>query len=67
MIGGVTFGPYDTVLTVGGLLFVIAGLASIGPMRGAGRIPAAGSAGAAAADAGSASAAAAPDAGDPSA
>ncbi len=67
VIGGVTFGPYDTVLTVGGLLFVIAGLASIGPMRGAGRIPAAGSAGAAAADAGSASAAAAPDAGDPSA
>jgi MFS family permease len=37
VIGGVTFGPYDTVLTVGGLLFVIAGLASIGPMRGASR------------------------------
>jgi hypothetical protein len=37
VIGGVTFGPYDTVLTVGGLLFLIAGLASIAPMRGASR------------------------------
>jgi MFS family permease len=35
VIGGLTFGPYDTVLTVGGLLFVIAGLASIAPMRAA--------------------------------
>ncbi len=37
VIAGVTFGPYDTVLAVGGLLFVIAGLASIAPMRGASR------------------------------
>lgn len=37
VIGGVTFGPYDTVMTVGGLLFIIAGLASIAPMRGAGQ------------------------------
>jgi MFS family permease len=36
VIGGVTFGPYDTVLAFGGLLFVIAGLASIAPMRAAG-------------------------------
>lgn len=33
--GGVTFGPYDSVLTVGSLLFVITGLASIVPMRAA--------------------------------
>jgi hypothetical protein len=31
----VTFGPYDSVLTVGSLLFVITGLASIVPMRAA--------------------------------
>lgn len=45
-VGGVTFGPYDTVLTFGGLLFVIAGLASIAPMRAAGRAPTARDAGA---------------------
>jgi MFS family permease len=37
VIVGVTFGPYDTVMTVGGLLFIVAGLASIAPMRGAGQ------------------------------
>jgi MFS family permease len=40
-IAGVTLGPYDTVLTCSGLLFVIAGLALIAPMRGAGGKPAA--------------------------
>jgi hypothetical protein len=30
----VTFGPYDTVFAVAGLLFVIAGLTSIAPLRG---------------------------------
>lgn len=33
-VGGLHFGPYDTVFAVGGLLFAVAGLASIGPMRG---------------------------------
>jgi len=33
---GVTFGPYDTVFAVGGLLFVIAGIASIAPLRESG-------------------------------
>jgi hypothetical protein len=36
VIGGAAFGPYDTVLAFGGLLFVVAGLASIAPMRSAG-------------------------------
>lgn len=35
VVAGVTFGPYDTVFAVAGLLFVIAGVASIAPMRGA--------------------------------
>lgn len=42
VIGGVSFGPYDTILTVGGLLFVIAGLASVVPMRDASKMSAAG-------------------------
>lgn len=32
VIGGVTFGPYDTVFLAGGLLFVIAGIATIAPL-----------------------------------
>jgi MFS family permease len=31
-IAGITFGPYDTVFAVGGLLFVIGGLAAIAPL-----------------------------------
>jgi hypothetical protein len=31
----VAFGPYNTIFAVAGLLFVVAGLASIGPMRSA--------------------------------
>jgi MFS family permease len=51
VILGVRFGPYDTVLTVGGLLFLIAGLSSILPMRGADKQPTVGSASAEAAQA----------------
>jgi MFS family permease len=36
-VAGVHFGPYDTVFAAGGLLFVIAGLSAISPMRRAGR------------------------------
>lgn len=35
VVAGVSFGPYDTIFAVSGLLFVIAGFASIAPMRGA--------------------------------
>jgi hypothetical protein len=45
-VAGVSFGPYDTVFGVAGLLFLIGGLASIAPMRRAGR-PATGEAAAA--------------------
>jgi MFS family permease len=31
-VAGVTFGPYDTVFAAAGLLFVIAGIVSIGPL-----------------------------------
>jgi MFS family permease len=34
VIAGLTFGPYDTIFTVAGLLFTIAGLALIRPMGG---------------------------------
>jgi MFS family permease len=34
VVAGVTFGSYDTVFAVAGLLFVIAGLTSIAPLRG---------------------------------
>jgi MFS family permease len=37
VIAGVTFGPYDTVFGVAGLLFIIGGAASVIPLRGAGR------------------------------
>ena len=30
-----TFGPYDTILGAGGLLFIASGLAAIAPLRGA--------------------------------
>lgn len=33
VVAGVHLGPYDTVFAAGGLLFVIAGVAAIGPMR----------------------------------
>ena len=33
-LAGVTFGPYNTVIGAGGLLFVAAGLAAIGALRG---------------------------------
>jgi MFS family permease len=33
VVAGVHLGPYDTVFAVAGLLFVIAGVAAIGPMR----------------------------------
>ena len=33
VIAGVTFGPYDTIFGIAGLMFVIAGLAIIRPMR----------------------------------
>ncbi|HEX7996423.1 MAG TPA: MFS transporter, partial [Streptosporangiaceae bacterium] len=36
-VGGIHFGPYDTVFAVGGLLFLLGGLSAIGPMRRAGR------------------------------
>lgn len=32
-IAGITFGPYDTVLGLGGLLFVLGGIAAMPPMR----------------------------------
>lgn len=32
-LAGVTFGPYDTVIAVGGLLFMVAGLAAIAPLH----------------------------------
>jgi MFS family permease len=35
VVGGVHFGPYDTVFAAAGLLFVIGGVAAIGPMRAA--------------------------------
>ena len=35
VVAGVTFGPYDTILGAGGLLFIVGGLASIAPLRGA--------------------------------
>jgi hypothetical protein len=35
VIGGVTFGPVDTIIGVSGLLIVAAGLAVIVPLRGA--------------------------------
>ena len=37
-IGGLSFGPYDTVFAVGGLLFLIGGLSAIAPMRHTGRL-----------------------------
>jgi len=33
VIAGVTFGPYDTIFGIAGLMFVVAGLAIIRPMR----------------------------------
>jgi Na+/melibiose symporter-like transporter len=39
VVAGIAFGPYDTVFAIAGLLFVIAGVASIAPLRGAGRSP----------------------------
>jgi MFS family permease len=36
-VGGLQFGPYDTVFAVGGLLFLIGGLSAIAPMRRPGR------------------------------
>ena len=33
VIAGVRFGPYDTVFAVAGLLFLIAGIATLRPMR----------------------------------
>jgi MFS family permease len=36
-VGGLHFGPYDTVFTVGGLLFLLGGLSAIRPMRRASR------------------------------
>jgi MFS family permease len=50
VIAGVTFGPYDTIFAVAGLLFVVAGFASILPMRSAGRAASSRSAAAPAAD-----------------
>ena len=41
-VAGVQFGPYDTILGCGGLLFVVGGLAAITPMRTASRPGAAG-------------------------
>ena len=34
VIAGIAFGPYDTIFGLAGLLFILAGLATIGPMRG---------------------------------
>ena len=39
-IGGLSFGPYDTVFAAAGLLFLIGGLSAIAPMRRAGRLAA---------------------------
>lgn len=39
VLAGVTFGPYDTVFAIAGLLFVIAGVASIAPLREAAGSP----------------------------
>ncbi len=36
-VAGVSFGPYDTVFAVAGLLFLIAAAASVAPLRAAGR------------------------------
>jgi MFS family permease len=33
VIAGVTFGPYNTLFAIGGILFVLSGLASIVPLR----------------------------------
>jgi MFS family permease len=33
VVAGIAFGPYDTVFAIAGLLFVIAGVASIAPLR----------------------------------
>lgn len=41
-VAGVHLGPYDTILSCGGLLFVVGGLAAMTPMRAAGRPGAAG-------------------------
>jgi hypothetical protein len=32
-VAGLTFGPYDTIFIFAGLLFVLAGLGSIAPLR----------------------------------
>jgi hypothetical protein len=40
VVAEVTFGPYDTIFGVAGLLFIAAGLASILPLRDAGATPA---------------------------
>lgn len=50
-VGGLSFGPYDTVFAVAGLLFLIGGISAIAPMRRAGRAAAASSAECAAATA----------------
>ena len=42
-VAGMKFGPYDTVFAVGGLLFMIAGIASIGPLSDSGEQPSASS------------------------
>ena len=41
VVAGLTFGPYDTVFGVAGLLFVIAGAVSVAPLRAAGKSAAA--------------------------
>jgi MFS family permease len=41
VIAGVTFGPYDTVFGVSGLLFILGGLAAVVPLRTARPAPAA--------------------------
>ncbi len=41
VIAGVTVGPYDTILAVAGLLFVVAGLVVVALMRGIRNVPAA--------------------------
>lgn len=33
VVGGLSFGPYDTIFLFAGLMFVVAGLASIAPLR----------------------------------
>jgi MFS family permease len=37
VVAGLTFGPYDTVFGIAGLLFVIAGAVSVAPLRAAGK------------------------------